>query len=160
MTDVMGQKNPKDYQAINLRCSCFNFRKATRIVTQFFDQVLEPTLGIRITQFTLLVSMAGGSASTLTEMAASLLMDRTTLTRNLKPLEKLGLIESVIPKDKRSKAYQLTYKGRDVLQRGIPLWEKAQRKVEEGLGDERYSRLLKELGVVARKWLIKTLIPF
>jgi DNA-binding MarR family transcriptional regulator len=147
--DFRDQRQPQDYKAINIRCSCFNFRRATRIVTQYFDQMLEPA-GIRATQFTLLVSMAAASASTLTEMANSLLMDRTTLTRNLKPLEKLGLIMNVTAKDKRSKAYKLTGKGMDVLQRSVPLWEKAQDKIENGLGKERYLRLLKEMEVVAK----------
>lgn len=141
--------DPKDYKGINDKCSCFNLRKTTRAVTQYFDHTLEP-VGIRATQFTLLVSMAAVSAHTLTEMATSLLMDRTTLTRNLKPLEKLGLITTTEARDKRSKAYSLTEKGRDVLQKAIPLWEKSQRKVVDGLGNDRFNHLLRELDATAR----------
>ncbi|MFI4937311.1 MAG: MarR family winged helix-turn-helix transcriptional regulator [Candidatus Berkiellales bacterium] len=119
-------------------------RKATRAVTQFFDHCLEPA-GIRATQFTLLVSMASVSAHTLTEMANTLVMDRTTLTRNLKPLEKLGFIQTIEPRDKRSKAYALTDQGRAALTKGVPLWQTAQNKIVAGLGESRFEHLLGEL---------------
>ncbi len=138
----------KDFKMINSRCSCFNLRKVTRVVTQYFDRALEPA-GIRATQYTLLISMAAYNAYTLTEMAHNLLMDRTTLTRNLRPLEKMGLIDICEAKDKRSKAYLLTNKGRDVIVQAVPLWEKAQVNVEMGLGLERYNRLLTELDATA-----------
>ncbi len=141
--------NPKEFKSINARCSCFNFRKVTRAVTQFYDRALEP-VGIRATQYTLLISMAAHSAHTLTEMAHSLLMDRTTLTRNLRPLEKMGLIGTSDARDKRSKAYLLTDKGKQVIAYAIPLWEKAQVKVETALGLERYNRLLQELEATAK----------
>ncbi len=133
-------------KAINDRCSCFNLRKATRAITQCFDHALEP-IGIRATQFTLLVTMASVSARTLTEMASILVMDRTTLTRNLKPLEKMGLIQSVAPRDKRSKAYALTERGRDILNRSVPIWEEIQKKVVSGLTPDRFDQLL---NIIAR----------
>lgn len=145
----MEANQPVNHKHINAVCSCFNLRKASRAVTQHFDHALEPA-GVRATQFTLLASMAAVSARTLTEMAQTLVMDRTTLTRNLKPLEKLGLIETTEPRDKRSKAYGLTDKGRETLQRGVPLWETAQERVVNGLGQERYDSLLKELEAVVR----------
>lgn len=140
---------PINYRLINPRCSCFNLRKATRAVTQIYDRLLEPS-GLRATQFTLLVSMASTKAPTLTEMAHSLVMDRTTLTRNLKPLEKLGFIETSTPRDKRSKAYSLTEKGREALKVAVPLWEKAQSKLIEAVGEDRYELLLKELDYTAK----------
>lgn len=133
-----------NYRLINDRCSCFNLRKASRAVTQFFDHALEPA-GIRATQFTLLVSMASVKARTLTEMANTLVMDRTTLTRNLKPLEKLGLIETVEARDRRSKAFSLTEKGRETLKMGVPLWQGAQQKIVNTLGAERFEALLREV---------------
>lgn len=145
----MEVSEPINHRLINARCNCFNLRKATRAVTQFYDHCLEPA-GIRATQFTLLVSMASVSARTLTEMASTLVMDRTTLTRNLKPLEKLGLIETIEPRDKRSKAYALTEKGRETLKKGIPLWQTAQNKIISGLGEERYEHLLKELDALTK----------
>lgn len=137
----------KSYQNMNAQCCCFNLRKTTRAVTQFFDRHLEPA-GIRATQFTLLLTLTSASGKTLTEMAEGLVMDRTTLTRNLKPLEKAGLITTVELSDRRTKGYKLTDKGMETIEKGVPLWEKAQLQFVEQLGDERYARLLSELGLV------------
>lgn len=131
-------------KAINRRCACFNLRKASRAVTQCFDHALEP-MGIRATQYTLLVSMASLGARTLTEMASNLVMDRTTLTRNLKPLEKLGMIEASASKDKRSKAYALTEKGKKTLEDSVPVWTTIQEDIEGRLTEERYEALVKAL---------------
>lgn len=146
----MEANEPINPRLINSRCNCFSLRKATRAITQFYDHCLEPA-GIRATQFTLLVSLASVTAHTLTEMANALVMDRTTLTRNLKPLEKLGLIQTIEPRDKRSKAYALTDKGRETLNKGIPLWQAAQQKVSNSIGGQRVEGLLKELDVLTRK---------
>jgi DNA-binding MarR family transcriptional regulator len=140
---------PMNAKDVNQQCSCFNLRKAARAITQSFDHALEP-MGIRATQFTLLVTMASVSARTLTEMANVLVMDRTTLTRNLKPLEKMGLIETVTPRDKRSKAYALTEKGRETLSRSIPVWERAQHQVVNNMGEERFNGLLSDLNAVTK----------
>ncbi len=139
--------NAASYQSINVQCCCFNLRKITRAVTQFFDRHLEPA-GIRATQFTLLVSLSSSNGKTLTEMAEGLVMDRTTLTRNLKPLEKAGFIATVKLPDRRSKGYGLTEKGRSAIERGLPLWRKAQQQIVGQLGNERYARFLEELGFV------------
>lgn len=131
-------------EAINKQCCCFNMRKVTRAVTQYFDRFLEPT-GIRATQFTLLVALYSTKGKTLTEIAESLVMDRTTLTRNLKPLEKSGFISTVQTMDKRSKAYVLTEKGEEVVQKCIPLWQQAQNSVVNSLGDETYQEIVNKL---------------
>lgn len=138
-----------DPKSINAHCSCFSLRKATRAVTQFYDHLLDPT-GIRSTQFNLLVTMASISARTLTEMANILVMDRTTLTRNLKPLEKMGLIAKGEVFDKRSKVYSLTEKGRSVVAQAIPLWEQAQAKLKSLLGEERFRHLNQELEALTK----------
>lgn len=131
-------------EEINRQCCCFNMRKVTRAVTQYFDRFLEPT-GIRATQFTLLVALFSTRGKTLTEIAETLVMDRTTLTRNLKPLEKLGLISTIQTLDKRSKAYVLTEKGEQVVEKCIPLWQKAQSSVVNSLGDETYKEIVNKL---------------
>jgi DNA-binding MarR family transcriptional regulator len=133
-----------DYEDINKRCCCFSMRKVSRAVTQYFDGRLE-NVGIRSTQFSLLAALASTSAKTLTEIAESLVMDRTTLTRNLKPLEKMELITTVVPIDRRSKGYTLTPKGREVLDKAIVYWKEAQDAVVHGLTNERYAALQKEL---------------
>ena len=135
------------YQNINAVCCCFNLRKVTRAVTQFFDRYLEPA-NIRATQFTLLLTLTSAQGKTLTEMAEGLVMDRTTLTRNLKPLEKAEFITTVKLADRRTKGYVLTEKGQAAIEKGTPLWRKAQQHITEQLGDERYVRLLEELKLV------------
>lgn len=130
--------------SINRQCCCFNMRKVTRAVTQYFDRMLEPT-GIRATQFTLLVALSSTKGKTLTEIAESLVMDRTTLTRNLKPLEKMGLISTVQTLDKRAKAYVLTEKGEQTVERCIPLWQKAQTTMVNSLGEETYQDVVGKL---------------
>ncbi len=139
--------NATSYQNINAICCCFNLRKVTRAVTQYFDRHLEPA-DIRATQFTLLLTLTASSGKTLTEMAEGLVMDRTTLTRNLKPLEKSGLITTQKLTDKRTKGYVLTEKGRAAIEKGVPLWNKAQLHITEQLGNDRYKRLLDELKLV------------
>ena len=133
-----------NFEDINKECCCFNLRKVSRAITQYYDHALDP-VGLRITQFTLLVALASTKAKTLTEIAESLVMDRTTLTRNLKPLEKMGLIHTVASVDRRSKAYALTEKGRETFNKALPLWEKAQVNMVNVLGSKRYSSMVKEL---------------
>lgn len=130
--------------AINRQCCCFNMRKVTRAVTQYFDRFLDPA-GIRATQFTLLIALYSTKGKTLTEIAETLVMDRTTLTRNLKPLEKSGLIATVQTLDKRSKAYVLTEKGEHTVEVCVPLWQSAQNSVVNALGDECYSDIVGKL---------------
>lgn len=132
------------YNSINKQCCCFNMRKVMRSVTQFFDRHLESS-GIRTTQFTLLVALSTTNAKTLTEIADSLVMDRTTLTRNLKPLEKLNLISITQPLDKRSKGYVLTEKGKELVDKCVPLWQVAQDSIMKELGLDRYRHLVAEL---------------
>jgi len=135
------------YQSINAQDCCFSLRKVTRAVTQFYDRHLEPA-NIRSTQFTLLLTLSAATGKTLTEMAEGLVMDRTTLTRNLKPLEKANLITTVKLADRRSKGYMLTDQGREAIEKGIPLWKKAQQHIVSQLGQDRYNRFLEELKAV------------
>ena len=141
----MNDNDRESYQLMNAQCCCFNLRKVTRAVTQFIDRHLEMA-DIRATQFTLLLTLSGAMGQTLTEMAQGLVMDRTTLTRNLKPLEKNGLIAKVPLPDKRTKGYVLTDKGKMTIERGVPLWRQAQDHLVHKLGQERYTQLMSELG--------------
>lgn len=136
--------SPASYENINAECACFGLRKVTRAVTQFYDRHLEPA-DIRATQFTLLIALSSASGKTLTELAEDLVMDRTTLTRNLKPLEKAGYITIVRLADRRSKGYTLTDRGRQAIDKGIPLWRKAQQQIVGQLGNDRFHKLLNEL---------------
>ena len=122
-------------------CTCFNLRKAARAVTQVYDEALRPS-GLKATQLSLLVNLARRGALPLTQLADALVMDRTTLTRNLKPLTARGLVAIEPEADRRVRRISLTDAGRKALDGAMPLWETAQRRMVVGLGDERWSGLL------------------
>jgi len=126
-------------------CACFNFRKASRAVTQHFDELLHPT-GLRSTQLVILLAVAVYESSGMAELARALVMDRSTLTRNLRPLINQGLLTLNLGQDRRTRLIQLTPAGRKSLQVAIPVWEKAQSDFVAQLGDDRWTTLLGLLG--------------
>lgn len=128
-------------------CACFNIRKAARVVTQFYDEALR-SQSLRATQFTLLVAIRIRGPVTVKYLAETTLTDRTTLTRNLRPLEKQGLIRIEAGKDRRERMVTLTERGHKALVRAIPLWERTQAQVARGLGQERFRRLLSDLSAM------------
>ena len=77
-------------------------------------------------------------------------MDRTTLTRNLKPLEKQGLIRTIPGEDRREREITLTGTGQSILAKALPLWKRAQQQVAKELGGIRMARLLKDLSVTVQ----------
>ncbi len=125
-------------------CTCFNLRKAARAVTQMYDQALKPT-GLRATQLSLLVSVEHAGPRGMSELAEQLVMDRTTLTRNLKPLLNRGLLKSVEGSDRRRRPIAITAKGRAALAQALPYWCEAQARMTGGLGRVRWGRLLGDL---------------
>ncbi len=128
-------------------CVCGNIRKTARAVTQLFDEVLRPT-GLRITQFGILGATKAMEPVTLTRLADATVTDRTTLTRNLRILEKQGLIRVRPGDDRREREVTLTERGRTALVRGLPLWQEAQTRVIQGLGEERWRALRNGLSAV------------
>ncbi|HET6577668.1 MAG TPA: MarR family winged helix-turn-helix transcriptional regulator [Gemmatimonadales bacterium] len=131
-------------EEISTLCACFNVRRAARAVTQLYDRELAPT-GLRATQVTLLVALARAGGLPFTRLAAVLGMDRTTLTRNLAPLERDGLLTLRPGADRRVKLATITAGGREVLQQAIPLWRRAQRQITEGIGAGRWDAIRREL---------------
>ena len=125
-------------------CACFNLRKANRVITQHFDKILKPS-GLLITQFTILVAVKIAKSATINELAEGLGMDRTTLTRNLKPLEREGWLKSKPGQDQRTRVVSLTTDGEMILEKALPLWRQAQNSVEETLGQQRWNTLLSHL---------------
>lgn len=125
-------------------CLCFNVRKSARAITQLYDDALRPT-GLRATQFSLLVALRRLGAVTINRLAETLVMDRTTLTRNLRPLEKEGLIQVLPGGDRREREITLTAAGQTTLNKALPLWRQIQTRVRRRLGSGRASRLLQDL---------------
>ena len=136
-------KEKLDYANVR-NCACFNLRKTSRAITQHYDRLLQPS-GLRVTQFTILAVIAKAKSITITRMAKQLVMDRTTLTRNLRPLEKQGFIEIIPGDDLRTRYITLLKKGENALANALPLWERAQQRFEEGLGKVNFQSLLSDL---------------
>ncbi len=141
-----------DIQTIdaNKSCFCFAFRRASRSISQRYDHIFS-TIGIRSTQFNLLAGLAHYQAKTLTDLAVWLVMDRTTLTRNLKPLERAGWIQCLTSSDKRSRPYTLTPAGLEILQKAMPLWKSMQDQVHKVFGQEYCDRTIEELNKVVEQ---------
>ena len=128
-------------------CACGNLRKATRAVTQLYDKVLRPS-GIRVTQLGLMVATRVQGPVTVKHLAETTVTDRTTLTRNLRPLEKQGLIRIEPGEDRRERIVTLTNRGQKALLSALPLWKKAQARIAKGLGQRRFNRLLSDLSAM------------
>jgi len=114
-------------------CVCDTLRMVTRAVTQLYDEILRPS-GLRVTQFSILVSISRIGEANLRQLEDRLAIDQTTLTRSLKLLEQQGVTERVPHPDGRIKAMRLTRKGRRALEVARPLWAQAQRKILRELG--------------------------
>ncbi|MEW5725807.1 MAG: MarR family winged helix-turn-helix transcriptional regulator [Thermodesulfobacteriota bacterium] len=130
-------------------CACFNLRRTTRLVSQAYDQALKP-LGLKITQLSVLMAAHGMENMLLTKLAAGMGMDRTTLSRNLKLLEKKGLVELGKGEDRREIRVRLTEKGYATMKQAIPLWEEAQARLVESFGPGRYEEMLSDLRALAK----------
>ena len=128
-------------------CPAFNIRAASRVITQLFDEILKPT-GLQITQFAVLVGVVSLDSPKINQLAKGLVMDRTTLTRNLKPLEKEGLIKITSGDDKRTHFVKITPKGKSAMEKTLPYWEKARTVVSEEFGKKHLDGLLKDLASV------------
>ncbi|HTI02994.1 MAG TPA: MarR family winged helix-turn-helix transcriptional regulator, partial [Acidisoma sp.] len=123
-----------DKNALNLgdgdRCNNTALRKATRRVSQLYDSLLAPT-GLRATQRSILLNIARLGSPTMGQLAASLVLDRSALGHNLKPLERDGLVVlDVDPDDKRNRLAKLTAKGEGKLRETASLWQVAQDRFE------------------------------
>jgi DNA-binding MarR family transcriptional regulator len=125
-------------------CTANNLRKATRAVTSLFDDALRPA-GLRISQLSILIALALAEEATVSKLAGLLALERTTMTRNLAPLERRGLVETVAGADARHRVLRLTAKGKAALARALPVWKRVQDRVVAGLGDTRWKALLQGL---------------
>ncbi len=137
----------RQWMRVAAECVGVSLRKTTRVVTQLFDEALRPS-GLRATQFTVLIAVALADPPTMTRIARALAMDPTTLTRNLGPLERTGLVKSVGGKDRRTRFVTLTPQGRNRLAAAWPLWEQAHTGLMRRVGSTRWQDLLGSLSAV------------
>lgn len=129
-------------------CTAASLRRASRAVGRIYDQTMAPS-GLRGTQFSLLVALSLTGEAPIMRLADELGLDRTTLTRNLEPMERERLIESVPGSDRRVRFVRLTDAGRRTLSQALPLWQKAQDRVIAALGRRRWKELVDGLGAAA-----------
>jgi len=120
-------------------CTCGSLRKASRRISQFYDTALAP-VGIKSTQFSILSEVDRGSVAgpvTMCELATAMVMDRSTLGHNLKPLERDELIVlRLSPDDGRKRHVELTKKGRSMLLKARRLWRHAEGRFEAIFGKQ------------------------
>jgi DNA-binding MarR family transcriptional regulator len=134
---------------VKTECMAQRLRGATRTIGRIYDQALAPS-GLKGTQFSVLIAISLFGEAPLLRVAEELSLDRTTLTRNLEPLERAGLVSSSPGKDQRVRLLRLTEAGQRALQRAFPLWEEAQSKVSRALGSRRWSTLLEGLAATSQ----------
>lgn len=116
-------------------CLCLHAQRAARALARRFDGALKPA-GITSGQFSLLMSLNRPEPPNLGSVATLLAMDRTTLTANLKPLERRGFVETAAdPKDGRARLLRLTEAGRDALADAVPIWRQLHAAIERELSD-------------------------
>jgi DNA-binding MarR family transcriptional regulator len=145
---------PSDKERIKIlqlanSCICNNLRRTTRAVTNYYDSIFLEAAGLRASQATVLVVLYLAGPQNINALAEKLSLDRTTLTRNLKPLKDQRLLVIGSGQDKRTKLVTLTSLGEKTLKRVLPLWEQAQTYMVNGLGQKQADALLHRLAEAA-----------
>jgi DNA-binding MarR family transcriptional regulator len=129
-------------------CNCLAVRQAARYITQFYDRYLAAA-GLRTTQYGVLARLKRHGPMSINRLAAELVVDRTTLGRNIRPLERDGLIAiEPDPSDRRSKILRLTKAGDARFQRAQKRWAEAQKHFEHAYGGKQASQLREKLRAV------------
>ena len=125
-------------------CLCSSLRRAARAATRHYDQALRPS-GLSISQFDLLSTLSGHMPLSVGALADLLAMERSTLSRDLNPLERDGLVELQVGQDRRSRLVSLTPHGLEVLSGAGMLWQRAQTELAELLGHGQVQTLMGDL---------------
>lgn len=128
-------------------CTCFRLRRAARRVSQIYDHELAAT-GLSLNQYSILRHAERGEHCLLGELADALGMQRTTLTRNLKPLLEAGWLQEGRGEDARQRLISLTARGRKRIASAQPHWLRAQRRIEASYGAARTDRLRTDLDLL------------
>lgn len=131
------------------QCANFNLKKAARVLSKIYEAHLA-TVGLKGTQFSLLMALHSQKQLTISQIAKFLVTDRTSVSRALRPLEKAGLVKvSPCEKDRRIRRVFLTEKGKTLAEEAIPLWKEAQTKFLHRFGQEEWEALYDLLQKVA-----------
>jgi DNA-binding MarR family transcriptional regulator len=129
-------------------CVCFNLRWVTRAMTQFFDAELRRH-GIRPSQGSVLLALKARESWSMAELSDFLGMERTTLVRNLRPLQRDGLVKADGGGRGGRLELTITAKGREKIAAAMPAWRSAQRAAVKTLGEQRWSAILADLETAA-----------
>jgi len=134
--DSLREPGPTIEQCVYMRttCACFNLRRAARAVTQHFNAAFAGT-GVTATQFTALAVLRALGPTPVAQLADAIVVEPSTLSRNLSVLVKNGFVTLVAGKDRRQRAVSLTRAGRDALTRAYPIWIEAQQQIEASFQD-------------------------
>ncbi|MDK2935101.1 MAG: MarR family winged helix-turn-helix transcriptional regulator [Eubacteriaceae bacterium] len=116
-------------------CNCLNLRRASLAITEIYDHYLVPCQ-LSVSQFSILKHIIAMEPASVSELAAEIRLDRTTLVRNLKPLEQQGLIHDIAQSGTRNRQLCLTAAGREKIEQADAYWELAQKQIETQLGQE------------------------
>ena len=130
-------------------CLCLHVQRAARALSRRFDCAFRP-IGITGGQFSLMMSLNRQTPARIAAVAALLAMDRTTLTANLKPLERRGLLSiAVDAEDRRSRTLALTPKGHQLLAAAVPIWKRTHAEIERRIDSSDPDRLRVDLRALA-----------
>ena len=116
-------------------CNCLNLRRASLAITEIYDHYLAPSQ-LSVSQLSILKHIFAMEPVNVSELAAEIRLDRTTLVRNLKPLEQQGLIHDIAQSGTRNRQLCLTAAGRERIEQANAYWELAQKRIEAQLGLE------------------------
>jgi len=133
---------------VTSRCAAGRTLITARRITRLYDDALRPA-DLTITQFTLLAVIQGFSPGSITALGEALSIDRTTLTRNLKPLEAAGLVERGDEGVRRQRAIKITERGRKKLKAAYPLWRAAQEGLEKDFEGDDFRAVMESLHSLA-----------
>lgn len=133
--------------AIHTQCACTRVRRAARALTDHYDRALAPA-GLKVTQFSVLRTIARLEPVSVSALAAEMALDRSTLGRNLTLLKRARLVRMADGDDLREWAVSLTAAGRRAVEQAVPLWEGAQAQVRTLLGGSSVQALFEMLSKV------------
>ena len=128
-------------------CTCFRLRRAARQVSQIYDHELA-AVDLSLNEYSILRHAERGGSCLLGELAGSLGMERTTLTRNIKPLLEAGWLRETRGEDARQRLISITANGRKRIASARPHWLRAQQRIEASYGAARTDRLRKDLDLL------------
>jgi DNA-binding MarR family transcriptional regulator len=151
MTTQPNNQERERIAQLTASCVCNNMRRAARAVTNYYDRLLKQASGlrVRVSQCPILVVLYLAGPQTINVLAEQLGLDRTTLTRNLRPLAQDGLLTITSGRDQRTRVVSLTPQGEEALLRILPMWEEAQAHMVAGIGHAQVATLLAQLSHAA-----------